>query len=177
MKKVDISFLIFLLTFLFISTHSPVLASLTNNKYSFDLDVNEFRAYPVNTNYTHTYLSLTITCQDCRINLVIVNESNFNIFSVDGNYEYLYQKLNISQIEEEIDLQKSELFYIIVQNNVNTRIFNVQIEYGLQIKEFNFFTAYTIVFLIIISNLLAISLIIYQNNTKKSKTNANEPDS
>lgn len=157
---------IFLICVVISFSNTTLLAILTPsvNKNTSDLDRNEFKAIPIHTNYTHYYLVLMVFCQNCIIDLLILENDSFNIFSVDGDYSYQYKKSAISHIEERIQLQKDKLFYIVLLNNKNTKAIGIDVEFWLQNKELNLFTMYLVIFLIIASNSFAILLVIHHNS-------------
>ncbi|MHA1989335.1 MAG: hypothetical protein ACW981_00155 [Candidatus Hodarchaeales archaeon] len=137
--------------------------------YTFDLDANEFRAFPISTNNTHTKLAFTVECENCSLDILILNETSFNLFNTGGSYHDLFSEINVSFIENTAELTKNRLFYFIAQNPTDSKTFGIKFSYELQIRNINLVTGYTIIFLIIASNSLIIFLIIYRNNMKKGK--------
>ncbi|MHA1983046.1 MAG: hypothetical protein ACW967_01750 [Candidatus Hodarchaeales archaeon] len=157
--------------FLILSSSLPYSYALKPDfeNYSFDLDANEFRAFPIRTNDTHTKLDFRVECENCSLDIMILNETSFNLFNTGGSSHYLFNEINISYIENTAELTRNGLFYFIAQNPTDSKFHGINFYYELQIRNINLITGYSIIFLIIASNLLLIFIIIYRNNMKKSK--------
>lgn len=153
--------------------YSSVSASTTDS-YSFSLDSNEYRSFPLVTNSTFFLLSISLFCQSCIVDVYVINETNFDLFYSGGEIKSLIYKENIGNIDIELELETNILYYVVVYNKDIDLASDISLSMILTEKLVNNQSNLLVLSIIIFGNFFAFLLVVYQYKAKKNIVNLSD---
>lgn len=152
----------------------PTVSASPIDSYSFSLDSNEYRSFPLITNSTFSLLKISLSCTDCIVSMYVLNKTNFELFYSGGELKSLIYEENIVNIDLELELESNVLYYVVIYNKTINPANNISLSLDLAEKSANNRSTILIISIIVFGNLFAFLLVVYQYKAKKNIANLSE---
>ena len=174
MVKMTHKYKLIVFILLLIPSGFPRVSGSPTYNYSFNLDSNEYRAFPLTTNSSFKYLMIDFTCQNCEVSLYILNKTNFELFYSGGEFQSLISKENIDKVNLSVELEPDSLYYILIYNKGFISIEGIYLIFDIsEISPSNQINI-LIISVIIFGNIFALFLVVYQYRAKKTVVNLSD---
>lgn len=162
-----------LILFLLVMGH-PIVAASPTDSYSFSLDSNEYRSFPLITNSTFSSLKISLSCNECKVSMYVLNETNFELFYSGGELKSLIYEENIDNIDLDLELGLNILYYVVIYNKDINPAYDIILSLDLAERSANNRSNIFVISIIVFGNLFAFLLVVYQYQAKKNIVNLSE---